>query len=59
MNTYKIIAGNTESVYSAETEAAAVAAYILDAGYSSIAEAADACGQTVDEFVADLTVRKE
>ena len=54
--TFKIAAGAIESEYEAANEQAAILAYVNDAGYSSVEDAADACSQSVDEFLADITV---
>jgi len=56
MTTYTITANAITSTYNAETEAAAVQAFIEDAGYASVEAAADVCGQTVEQFLADMTV---
>jgi len=54
--TFKIEAWNSISNYKADTPEAAILAYVTDAGYSSIDDAADVCGQSVEEFLADITV---
>lgn len=60
MRNSKIVANGTEmGIYQAENFIKAIAAYVSDAGYESIEDAADACGQTVDEFVSDLQVSEE
>lgn len=42
--------------YEGETADGAVLAYVNDAGYETVQQAADACGQTVDQFLADIEV---
>jgi hypothetical protein len=54
--TYTITTGAIESTYSARDEAGAIMAYVNDAGYHTGADAAEACGQNEDEFIADLRV---
>ena len=56
MTTYTITANAITSTYNAATEAAAIQAYVKDAGYQSVEAAADACNQTIDQFLADMTV---
>lgn len=52
MNTYKIIANGTDmGNYEAENEGAAIEAAVNDAGYGTIEEAAEVCGQTEEEFL--------
>ncbi|MDD5062961.1 MAG: hypothetical protein PHN44_11850 [Candidatus Marinimicrobia bacterium] len=60
MRTFKIIANDVEmGAYQANSSMEAVAAYVQDAGYKSIEDAADVCKQTVEEFLGDLTVSEE
>jgi hypothetical protein len=58
MSTYRIEAGTLTAFYEAETESAAILAYVQDAGYSSVKEAAEVCGQTEQQFVGDLAITK-
>ena len=43
-----------QGVYEAETKEAAILAYVKDAGYKTLADAADACNQTEDDFLDDI-----
>ncbi|WP_179505643.1 MULTISPECIES: hypothetical protein [unclassified Sphingomonas] len=54
--TFTITAGTIEVSYDAVDEASAINAYVQDAGYASVQAAADACNQTVENFLADITV---
>lgn len=55
MATFQITAnGTTMGDYVGATEDEAIAAYVRDAGYASIDDAADACGQSVEAFRADI-----
>lgn len=54
--TFTITVNAIEASYEAETAEAAIAAYIRDAGYGSVEEAADVCGQSVEDFLADTHV---
>lgn len=56
MTTYTISTEAFDSSYDAATEGAAILAYVRDAGYETVAEAAEVLGQTEDEFVAGLTI---
>ncbi len=56
MTTYTITAGVFEDTYEAADEAAAILAYVTDAGYASVEDAAAACGQTRGEFLDDIFV---
>ena len=56
MATYTITANAIEAQYDAATPAAAIQAYVEDAGYSSVEDAAHACNQTISEFAAEITV---
>lgn len=59
MTTFIITANDIEmGSYEGATEREAVLAYVRDAGYETIAEAADATGQTEAEFLAEILVRK-
>ena len=54
--TFKIEVGAIEAIYEGETEDAAILAYVHDAGYETVAKAAEVCGQTEDQFLADITI---
>ena len=57
MNKYQIAANGTDmGDYEANSENDAILKYVNDAGYSTIEEAAEACGQTVEEFLADIAI---
>lgn len=56
MTKFVISAGAIVSEYVAETEQDAVASFVADAGYSSIEDAADACGKTPEEFLGNIRV---
>jgi len=58
MKTFKIDANAISATYEAANADAAVIAYVNDAGYATVASAAEACGQTEDEFLADLHVEQ-
>lgn len=54
--TYQITANGIEmGTYDAVSADAAILAYVNDAGYTTVADAAEVCGQSVDEFLADIT----
>jgi hypothetical protein len=54
---YIITVNGTEmGAYEGEASYYAILAYVRDAGYPTIAYAADACGQSVEEFLADINV---
>lgn len=56
---FRISANSTDmGVYQGATAEEAIKAYIADAGYSSIEAAADACSQTVEEFLSDITTEE-
>jgi hypothetical protein len=58
MNHYEITSrGKTIGIYQGDTPANAIAAYVRDTGYSSIADAAACLGQTEEAFLADLHVK--
>lgn len=54
--TYTITANAIEASYEAENSDAAILAYVIDAGYASIEEAAEVCGKSVEDFLADIHV---
>jgi len=53
---FRIEAGAIVTTYEAKSKDSAVEKYIKDAGYSTLEDAADVCGQTVEEFLSDITV---
>lgn len=54
---FTITANGTEmGTYEAADRNAAILAYVHDAGYDSVADAAEAIGKTEAEFVAELHV---
>ncbi len=54
---FTITANGTEmGTYEAADRNAAVLAYVQDAGYDSVAAAAEVLGKTEEEFVAELHV---
>lgn len=55
---YRISAGAIEMVVEADTAEEAVLVYVQDAGYASVEDAAEACSQTVERFLADVTVER-
>lgn len=56
MATYTISASGTEmGSYSGASESEAIEAYVRDAGYKSVEHAADTLGQTVAQFLADVS----
>lgn len=58
MTKFQISAGAMEpTTYEAGTEDAAIVLYVQDAGYVDVAAAADACNQTVEQFLADLRIK--
>ncbi len=60
MGKYAISAnGSDMGIYDGANSEEAIAAYIKNAGYETVAEAADVCGQSEDEFLADLVVMEE
>ncbi len=42
----------------APTRSDAIDAYVRDAGYGSVAEAAEVCGETTARFLDDIVVRE-
>ena len=42
--------------YEADTEDEAILAYVRDAGYESIEQAAAVCGKSPEEFRAEITI---
>lgn len=55
MKSFKIVANGTEmGTYKAADASAAIMAYVKDAGYKTVSAAADACGQTEADFLADI-----
>jgi hypothetical protein len=55
--TYTITANNVVmGTYRGATASSAVLAYVRDAGYASVEDAAETLGQTVAEFLSDITV---
>jgi hypothetical protein len=57
MNCWKIEANGLMTITQGETETDAILAYVQDAGYCSVADAAGVCGQTEAQFIADLHIR--
>lgn len=53
---YTVAANSLVNEVEAPNPEAAILAHVRDAGYSSVKEAAEVCGQTEDEFLADITV---
>ena len=56
MAKYQITAGVITETWEASSVEAAILLQCHDAGYKTIADAADACGQTVEEFMDDHDV---
>lgn len=57
MTTFTIIANGTDmGIFIASTREECISAYVADAGYSSVEEAAEVLSQTVEQFLAELTV---
>jgi hypothetical protein len=57
MTSYTITAHGTEmGVYKGASRDEAVLAYVRDAGYETVEEAAEVLGQTVAEFLSDIAV---
>ena len=57
MTRYQIAANGTDmGIYEARSEDEAILKYINDAGYSTLQDAAEACNQTVDEFLDDIDI---
>lgn len=55
--TFQIAANGIEmGAYAGANADEAISAYIADAGYDSIEDAADVLGQTVEAFLAEITV---
>lgn len=54
--TFRISVNATEATFEADTADDAILAYVHEAGYRSIEDAADVCGQSVEEFLSDITV---
>ena len=59
MHRYQIEANGTDmGVFEGQSEDEAIAAYVSNAGYSDVATAAEVCGQTVEEFLDEISVTK-
>lgn len=56
MTTYTIHANAITTTVEAANADDAIVAYVREAGYSSVNDAAEACNQSVDDFLADITV---
>ena len=56
MTTFTITANAIETSVEADDADGAVLAYVRDAGYASVEEAAEVCGQSVDAFLSGITV---
>jgi len=56
MTIFNISVGAVDSDYDAAEEAGAILAYVRDAGYASVAEAADVCGQNVADFMDNIKI---
>ena len=56
---YTIEANAIFCEYDGLTAEDAIARYIADAGYSTVEDAADVCGQTVEEFLKDITTTED
>lgn len=59
MTTFALAANTIVTTVEAIDEDAAILAYVRDAGYATVADAAEVCGQTEDEFLADIHVSAE
>ena len=58
MQSFTIVANGTEmGSYEAETKREAIEAYVRDAGYDSIGQAAEALSKGEDAFLAEIEVR--
>lgn len=53
---YQITANAITGTYEAASEQEAIKAYLADAGYDTVEIAAEVCGQTVEEFLDDISV---
>lgn len=59
MTAFLITANDVDmGTYEGATENEAIRAYVRDAGYETVAEAASATGQTEAQFLAEIVVRK-
>ncbi len=56
MKTFAITANAIEAEYEAADADAAILAYVNDAGYATVEDAAEACDQSADDFLADIHV---
>ena len=56
MPLFNISVGAIDRTFEAADEAAAILALVRDAGYESVEEAAEVCGQRVADFVDDISV---
>ena len=57
MKSFTITANGADmGTYQASGADAAILAYVQDAGYASVADAADALGTTEEEFLAEIAV---
>ena len=56
MTRYQITSNAITGTYEAASEQDAIKAYLADAGYDTVEMAAEVCGQSVEEFLDDITV---
>lgn len=57
MAKFQITANGTDmGQYEANSEAEAILAYVRDAGYETVEAAAEVCGQTAEQFLADIDI---
>ena len=56
MTIFNISVGAIDGYHTAADDAGAILAYVRDAGYASVAEAADVCGQNVADFMDDIKI---
>ena len=59
MSTFEISVNDMRpSRYEAADADAAILLYVQDAGYATVKQAAEVCGQTVEAFIGDISVTK-
>ncbi len=57
MNAFTIQANAITTSVEAESTSGAILAYVRQAGYDAVSDAAAVCGQSEDAFVADIVVK--
>tara|TARA_R110000751_G_C13439812_1_gene442730 strand:- start:317 stop:496 length:180 start_codon:yes stop_codon:yes gene_type:complete len=59
MTNYKIHTTAYDIIYAAESRTAAIIAYVRDAGYATISDAASVCDKTEAEFLENIICKEK